>query len=124
MMVYLQAALSESLRLYPSVPIEMKQVQEDNLFPDGTRFKPERWIKDGKFVSSNQFKYAVFNAGPRLCLGKKFAYTQMKMAAASVLLRYSIKVVEGHNVLPNLTTTLYMKNGLMVTLKPRLVSNA
>ncbi|WRX13943.1 Cytochrome P450 - like 10 [Theobroma cacao] len=144
-MVYLEAALSESLRLHPSVPIEMKQVLEDDVFPDGTRvkkgarvlhcifsmaridsiwgkdcleFKPERWIKDGKFVSANQFKYAVFNAGPRLCVGKKFAYTQMKMVAASVLLRYSVKVVEGHSVVPKVTTTLYMKNGLMVTLKP------
>ncbi|KAE8665021.1 ocs element-binding factor 1-like [Hibiscus syriacus] len=110
-MVYLQAALSESLRLYPSVPLEMKQVEEDDVFPDGTR--PEKWIKDGKFVSANQFKNAVFNADPRLCLGKNFAYTQMKMVVASVLLRYSIKVVEGHSV-----TTLYMKNGLMVTLEP------
>ncbi|KAL4363885.1 hypothetical protein GQ457_04G009820 [Hibiscus cannabinus] len=144
-LVYLQAALSESLRLYPSVPIEMKQVREDDVFPDGTRvkkgarvfhsifsmgrvesiwgrdcleFKPERWIKDGKFVSADQFKYAVFNAGARLCLGKNFAYAQMKMVAASVLLRYSIKVVEGHSVVPKLTTTLYMKNGLMVTLNP------
>ncbi|KAE8665020.1 hypothetical protein F3Y22_tig00112699pilonHSYRG00035 [Hibiscus syriacus] len=150
-MVYLQAALSESLRLYPSVPVEMKQVQEDDVFPDGTRvkkgarifhiiysmgriesiwgkdcleFKPERWIKDGKFVSASQFKFPVFNAGPRLCLGKKFAYTQMKMVAASVLLRYSIKVVEGQSVVPKLTTTLYMKNGLMVTFKPRLMNNA
>ncbi|XVF02598.1 hypothetical protein REPUB_Repub04eG0188400 [Reevesia pubescens] len=150
-MVYLQAALSESLRLYPSVPIEMKQVLEDDVFPDGTmvkkgarvfhciysmaridsiwgkdclEFKPERWIKDGNFISANQFKYAVFNAGPRLCLGKKFAYTQMKMMAASVLLRYSVKVVEGHSVVPKLTTTLYMKNGLMVTLKPRLGNKA
>ncbi|XVE85192.1 hypothetical protein DITRI_Ditri17bG0072100 [Diplodiscus trichospermus] len=150
-MVYLQAALSESLRLYPSVPIEMKQVLEDDTFPDGTmvktgarvfhcifsmaridsiwgtdclEFKPERWITDGKFVSANQFKYAVFNAGPRLCLGKKFAYTQMKMVAASILLRYSIRVVEGHSVVPKLTTTLYMKNGLMVTLEPRLVNTA
>uniref|UniRef100_A0A6N2L6U4 Cytochrome P450 n=1 Tax=Salix viminalis TaxID=40686 RepID=A0A6N2L6U4_SALVM len=84
-------------------------------------FKPERWIKDGKFVSENQFKYAVFNAGPRLCLGKKFAYLQMKMVAASILLRYSIKVVEGHDAVPKMTTTLYMKNGLLVTLTPRLV---
>ncbi|KAL9420808.1 hypothetical protein AB3S75_038391 [Citrus x aurantiifolia] len=146
-MVYLHAALSESLRLYPSVPIEMKQVEEDDAFPDGTmvkkgarvlyctysmarmesiwgkdclEFKPERWIKDGQFVSENQFKYAVFNAGPRLCLGKKFAYMQMKMVAASILLRYSVKVDEDHNVVPKVTTTLYVKNGLMVTLKPRL----
>ncbi|XP_041013888.1 cytochrome P450 86B1-like [Juglans microcarpa x Juglans regia] len=147
-MVYLQAALSESLRLYPSVPIDVKEVIEDDVFPDGTvvkkgarvfywifsmarmesiwgkdcsEFKPERWIKDGKFVSENQYKYAVFNAGPRLCLGKKFAYMQMKMVAASILFRYEVKVVEDHKVAPKVTTTLYMKNGLLVTLKPRLV---
>ncbi|KAM3706189.1 hypothetical protein ACJW31_03G134800 [Castanea mollissima] len=150
-MVYLQAALSESLRLYPSVPIDFKQVIEDDVFPDGTmikkgsrviysiysmarmesiwgkdclEFKPERWLKDGQFVSENQFKYVVFNAGPRLCLGKKFAYMQMKMVAASILLRYEVKVVEGHKVDPKLTTTLYMKHGLLVTIKPRLVGVA
>ncbi|XP_031282423.1 cytochrome P450 86B1-like [Pistacia vera] len=139
-MVYLQAALSESLRVYPSVPVEMKQAMEDDLLPDGTivkkgarvvysifsmgrmesiwgkdclEFKPERWInEEGEFVSENQFKYAVFNGGPRLCIGKKFGYMQMKMVAASIMLRYSIKVVEGHNVVPKVSTTLYMKNGL------------
>ncbi|KAL3501104.1 hypothetical protein ACH5RR_035553 [Cinchona calisaya] len=146
-MVYLEASLFEALRLYPPVPIDFKEVLEDDVFPDGTlvkqgskiiysifsmgrtesiwgkdcqEFKPERWTKDGKFVSENQFKYPVFNAGPRLCVGKKFAYVQMKMVAASILLRYSIKVVEGHHVHPKLTTTLYMKHGLLVTLEPRL----
>ncbi|KAK6922308.1 Cytochrome P450, partial [Dillenia turbinata] len=150
-MVYLHAALSEALRLYPSVPIDFKEVIEDDVLPDGLvvkkgarvlycmfsmarmesiwgkdckEFKPERWIKDGQFLSENQFKYAVFNAGPRLCVGKKFAYTQMKMVAASILLRYSIEVVEGWNVVPKITTTLYMKNGLMVTFKPRLASRS
>ncbi|WOH08202.1 hypothetical protein DCAR_0727639 [Daucus carota subsp. sativus] len=145
-MVYLQAALSESLRLYPPVPFDFKEVLEDDVFPDGTRvkrgekvlysifsmarmesvwgtdcreFKPERWIKEGAFVSENPFKYAVFNGGPRLCVGKKFAYTQMKMVTASILARYSIQVVEGFEVAPKTTTTLYMKNGLMVKLVPR-----
>lgn len=149
--MYLQAALSESLRLYPSVPFEFKEVIENDVFPDGTmikkgsqvfysiysmarmesiwgkdclEFKPERWLKDGQFVSENQFKYVVFNAGPRLCLGKKFAYMQMKMVAASILLRYEVKVVEGHKVDPKLTITLYMKHGLLVTIKPRLVGVA
>ncbi|KAB1213128.1 Cytochrome P450 86B1 [Morella rubra] len=150
-MVYLQAALSESLRLYPSVPIDFKEAIEEDVLPDGTmvrsgarvfyslfsmarmesiwgkdclEFKPERWIKDGQFVTESQFKYPVFNAGPRLCLGKKFAYLQMKMVAVSILLRFQVKVVEGHKVDPKLTTTLYMKHGLRVTLKPRLVTTA
>ncbi|CAN8304172.1 unnamed protein product [Cochlearia groenlandica] len=145
-MVYLQAALTESLRLYPSVPMEIKQALEDDILPDGTRikkgarvhfstfsmariesiwgkdcedFKPERWLKEGKILSVDQFKYAVFNAGPRLCVGKKFAYTQMKMVAATILMKYKVKVVQGQNIVPKVTTTLYMKNGLLVTLEPR-----
>ncbi|XP_071692529.1 cytochrome P450 86B1-like [Rutidosis leptorrhynchoides] len=145
-MVYLQAAISESLRLYPPVSFDHKQPQEDDVFPDGTHigkgarvvyymygmarmenlwgkdcceFRPERWIKDGEFVSESQFKYTAFNAGPRLCVGKKFAYMQMKMVAASILLRYKLKLVEGHKVCPKLNTTLYMKYGLLITMEPR-----
>ncbi|CAF2258916.1 hypothetical protein YC2023_097095 [Brassica napus] len=145
-MVYLQAAISETLRLYPPIPMEMKQAIEDDMFPDGTfirkgsrvyfsiyamgrmesvwgkdceEFRPERWIQAGKFVSDDQYKYVVFNAGPRMCLGKTFAYLQMKMIAASVLLRYSIKVAQDHVVVPRVTTNLYMKYGLKVTITPR-----
>ncbi|XP_071705050.1 cytochrome P450 86B1-like [Rutidosis leptorrhynchoides] len=145
-MVYLQAAISESLRLYPPVSFDHKQPREDDVFPDGTHigkgarvvycmygmarmetlwgkdcleFRPERWIKDGEFVSESQFKYAVFNAGPRLCVGKKFAYMQMKLVVSSILLRYKVKLVEGHKVCPKLNTTLYMKYGLLVTMEPR-----
>nr|XP_043608690.1 cytochrome P450 86B1-like [Erigeron canadensis] len=145
-MVYLQAAISESLRLYPPVSFDFKEPLEDDIFPDGTvvkkgarviysiyvmarmeslwgkdccEFRPERWIKDGEFVSQSQFKYTVFNAGPRLCVGKKFAYMQMKMVVASVLLRYSLKLVEGHKVCPKVNTTLYMLYGLLVRMEPR-----
>ncbi|XP_068657760.1 cytochrome P450 86B1-like [Aristolochia californica] len=145
-MVYLQAALSEASRLYPSVPIDFKEVLEDDVFPDGTpikkgakviyspyamarmeaiwgkdcrEFRPERWIREGQFMSENQFKYVVFNAGPRLCIGKKFAFMQMKMVAASILSKYSVCVDEGHVVAPKITTTLYMKYGLQVTFKRR-----
>ncbi|XP_051113376.1 cytochrome P450 86A1 [Andrographis paniculata] len=70
-LVYLKAALAETLRLYPSVPEDFKYVVADDVLPDGTRlpagstvtysiysmgrmrsiwgddcldFKPERWI--------------------------------------------------------------------------------
>ncbi|WOL11995.1 hypothetical protein Cni_G20759 [Canna indica] len=95
-MEYLQAAISESLRLYPSMPIDFKEALEDDVFPDGMmvkkgarviysiysmarmesirgkdcrEFKPKRWIKYGVFVTKSQFKYAMFNVGPRLRIG-------------------------------------------------------
>lgn len=145
-MEYLQAALSEALRLYPSVPVDHKEVVEDEVFPDGTvlkkgtkviyaiysmgrmesiwgkdcrDYKPERWLRDGRFMSESAYKFTAFNGGPRLCLGKDFAYYQMKFVAASILYRYHVKVVENHPVIPKLALTMYMKYGLKVTLSRR-----
>jgi fatty acid omega-hydroxylase len=146
-MHYLQAAVSEALRLYPSVPVDHKEVAEDDQFPDGTRlkkgtkvlyviyamgrmesiwgkdareFRPERWLsKEGRFMTESAYKYTAFNGGPRLCLGKDFAYTQMKWVAASVISRFTVRVVPGHPVVPKLALTMYMKHGLLVTLHPR-----
>ena len=116
---------------------------EDDVFPDGTvlkkgtkvvyaiyamgrmegiwgkdcrDFKPERWLRDGRFMSESAYKFTAFNAGPRLCLGKDFAYYQMKFAAASIIYRYHVKVVKIHPVEPKLALTMYMKHGLKVNL--------
>ncbi|KEH40920.1 putative alkane 1-monooxygenase [Medicago truncatula] len=146
-MGYLHAALSETLRLYPSVPMDHKEVVEDDTFPDGTKlkkgtkiiyaiysmgrmesiwgkdcleFKPERWLtKDGHFIGESAYKFTAFNGGPRLCLGKDFAYYQMKYVAASIIFRYHVKVVENHLIVPKLSLTLYMKHGLKVNLHRR-----
>uniref|UniRef100_A0A2P2NJ14 Cytochrome P450 86B1 n=1 Tax=Rhizophora mucronata TaxID=61149 RepID=A0A2P2NJ14_RHIMU len=148
-MDYLQAAISEALRLYPSVPVDHKEVLEDDRFPDGTvlekgtkvvyaiytmgrmeaiwgkdcrEFKPERWLKDGRFMSESAYKFTAFNGGPRLCLGKDFAYYQMKFVAASLIFHYRTKVVQAHPVAPKLALTMYMKYGLKVNLFKRSVS--
>ncbi|CAM0956721.1 unnamed protein product [Alopecurus aequalis] len=145
-MEYLHAALSEALRLYPSVPVDHKEVVEDEVFPDGTvlkkgtkviyamysmgrmesiwgedcrEYKPERWLRDGRFMSESAYKFTAFNGGPRLCLGKDFAYYQMKFVAASLLHRYCVNVVDGHPVTPKMALTLFMKHGLKVTLAKR-----
>ncbi|XP_027099953.1 cytochrome P450 86B1-like [Coffea arabica] len=145
-MEYLQAALSEALRLHPSVPVDHKEVLEDDVFPDGTvlkkgtkvvyaiytmgrmegvwgkdcrDYKPERWVRDGRFMSESAYKFTAFNGGPRLCLGKDFAYYQMKFAAASILYRYTMKVEKDHPVIPKMALTMYMKHGLKVRLSRR-----
>ncbi|KAI5081376.1 hypothetical protein GOP47_0004559 [Adiantum capillus-veneris] len=44
-MHYLHAALTESLRLYPSLPLDIKHIVMDDILPDGTHVK-----KDDKLV--------------------------------------------------------------------------
>ncbi|XP_019150806.1 PREDICTED: cytochrome P450 86A22-like [Ipomoea nil] len=147
-LIYLKAALSETLRLYPSVPEDSKHVVTDDVLPDGTfvpagsnitysiysvgrmkfiwgedclEFKPERWLsKDGKkFELDDQFRFVSFNAGPRICLGKNLAYLQMKSIAAAVLLRHRLAVAPGHKVEQKMSLTLFMKYGLLVNVFPR-----
>ncbi|RHN44033.1 putative alkane 1-monooxygenase [Medicago truncatula] len=51
-MDYLHAALSEALRLYPSVPVDRKEVVEDDIFPNGIKLK-----KGTKVI------YAIYSMG-------------------------------------------------------------
>ncbi|KAJ8432439.1 hypothetical protein Cgig2_027736 [Carnegiea gigantea] len=147
-LMYLKAALSETLRLYPSVPEDSKHVVTDDVLPDGTfvpagsavtysiystgrmkfiwgedclEFRPERWLSsDGKRIElDNQFKFVSFNAGPRICLGKDLAYLQMKSIAAAVLLRHRLTVARGHKVEQKMSLTLFMKNGLVMDVHRR-----
>ncbi|GAB2252397.1 hypothetical protein Droror1_Dr00005244 [Drosera rotundifolia] len=142
-MIYLQAALCESMRLYPPIPINHKapltpdklpsgQQTDPNtkiLFPiyamgrmksiwgeDCLEFKPERWISErGKLKNVPPNKFFAFGAGPRICLGKDMSFIQVKVAVSSLIRKYRFEVVEGHPVLPDQTSVvLHMKHGLKV----------
>ncbi|CAK9137404.1 unnamed protein product [Ilex paraguariensis] len=146
-MVYLHGALCESLRLYPPVPFQHKEPLQPDTLPSGHHvhpkmkvmfslyamgrmasiwgddcldFKPERWISErGTIKHEPSYKFLAFNAGPRTCLGKEVAFTQMKVAAAAVIHNYDVEVVEGHLVEPNVSIILYMKYGLKVRVTKR-----
>nr|UHB15512.1 cytochrome P450 [Paris polyphylla] len=145
-MQYLHAAISESMRLYPPVALQARESLKDDVLPDGTEvrkgwtlmysayamgrmegiwgkdcleFRPERWLDEvGVFKPTDPFRYPVFHAGPRLCLGKDFAYIQMKAVAASILERFELEVAEERGRYQQLLT-LRMAEGLPVRVKER-----
>lgn len=135
---YLQAVLNESLRLYPSVPIEFKYVLKDDTLPNGTfvprgscvifssycmgrspdlwgkdaeEFKPERWLTMEGPV--DPYKYPVFHGGPRECLGKRLAIVEMKALMLRVLQAVKVKLaVRPETIRPEIQVTLGMTPGL------------
>nr|ATG29922.1 CYP704C10 [Taxus chinensis] len=141
-MHYLHASLSETLRLYPAVPVDAKHVDSDDILPDGYRmkkgdlvnyvpysmgrmeylwgvdakeFRPERWLENGIFQSQSPFKFTAFQAGPRICLGKEFAYMQMKIVAAVLIRFFKYEAVTGKEVTYRPSLTLHMnEDGLNV----------
>ncbi|KMT08643.1 hypothetical protein BVRB_6g139200 [Beta vulgaris subsp. vulgaris] len=141
-LVYLHGALCETLRLYAPVAFEAKAPMEPDILPSGHRvnpnmqiifnlyamgrmksiwgddcneFKPERWISaQGNIRHEPSYKFFVFNAGPRTCLGKEMAFTQMKVVAATMIQKYVIEVVDERQVIPNMSIFLRMKHGFKV----------
>ncbi|CAI9260361.1 unnamed protein product [Lactuca saligna] len=84
---------------------------------DCMEFKPERWISEkGGIKHEPSNKFVAFGGGPRTCLGKDMSFTQLKIAASTIIYHYHIELVEGHPVIPSASMVLMMKHGLKVRL--------
>ncbi|CAN4109517.1 unnamed protein product [Withania somnifera] len=143
---YLQACIYESMRLYPPIQFDSKFCLEDDFLPDGTfvkkgtrvtyhpyamgrmeelwgwdslEFKPERWLKDGIFFQENPYKYPVFQAGLRVCLGKEMAVVELKSVAISLLRRFHVELSQPYHHTPRFSPglTASFNGGLLVSVK-------
>ncbi|KAM1175175.1 hypothetical protein ACFX19_028204 [Malus domestica] len=142
-MHYLHAAITETLRIYPAVPVDAKICFSDDTLPDGysvrkgdmvsyqpyamgrmkfiwgddaEEFRPERWLNEnGVFQPESPFKFTAFQAGPRMCLGKEFAYRQLKIFSAVFLSCFVFKLSDENAVVTYRTMiNLHIKGGLQV----------
>ncbi|RWR78264.1 cytochrome P450 704C1-like protein isoform X1 [Cinnamomum micranthum f. kanehirae] len=140
-MHYLHAALTETLRLYPAVPVDGKICLSDDTLPDGFNvregdmvaylpyamgrmkflwgdeadvFRPERWLdNEGVFQPESPFKFTAFQAGPRICIGKEFAYRQMKIFVAVLLHFFTFKLKDENKAVKYRTMiNLHIDQGL------------
>ncbi|KAK5865791.1 hypothetical protein PBY51_020033 [Eleginops maclovinus] len=115
-MEYLDSAINESLRLYPIAPrlervakatVEINGLvipkdmivmvptwplhRDPGLWPEPEEFKPERFSKENK-GNIDPYTYMPFGAGPRNCIGMRFALVMMKLAMVEILQRYNFTV--------------------------------
>ncbi|KAK9055737.1 hypothetical protein SSX86_026822 [Deinandra increscens subsp. villosa] len=94
---------------------------------DWAEFRPERWLE--KDVSSGRwvfkprdgYEYPVFQAGPRVCLGKEMAFLQMKRVVAGVLRRFKVVPAVDDGVQPVYVAyfTAVMEGGFPVRIVER-----
>ncbi|KAD3338332.1 hypothetical protein E3N88_33853 [Mikania micrantha] len=94
---------------------------------DYIEFRPERWLKKDereekmRFVPRDPYTYPVFQAGPRICLGKDMAFLQMKRVVAGVLRQFKVVPVVNDGSEPVFVGALTskMKGGFPVKIKER-----
>ncbi|XP_025833167.1 cytochrome P450 4d2-like isoform X3 [Agrilus planipennis] len=144
-MKYLEAVIKETLRMYPPVPLFGRLATEDilyedkvipkdtnitlfafgllrdpELFPEPEKFLPERFLGN-KVKANNPFTYVPFSAGPRNCIGQKFAMLEMKSTIGHILKRYELHPADGNFQL-NLISEVILKSttGIKLRIKRRL----
>ncbi|CAG7725592.1 unnamed protein product [Allacma fusca] len=142
---YLECVIKESLRLYPSVPFISRQLREDLVLDDGViipngvnfsifplqvhrnpevwsnpeEFNPERFFPENA-NGRHPYAYIPFSAGPRNCIGQKFALMEEKVVLAQVFRNFRLESVEKReDVLLTTEIILRSKDGLHVKAFPR-----
>ncbi|CAG9796526.1 unnamed protein product [Diatraea saccharalis] len=119
-MHYLECCIKESLRLYPPVHFIGRRLGEtvtfsnylvekgtyillliydmhrrEDLFKDALKYNPDRFLPENN-VGRHPFSFIPFSAGPRNCIGQRFAMMEMKSCLSAVLRRYKLEPVTGH----------------------------
>ncbi|XP_067640790.1 cytochrome P450 4g1-like [Eurosta solidaginis] len=115
-MQYLERVIKETLRLYPPVPIIARKVNQDvplasgpYVIPKGAtvvlghyavhrrvdcyenpeKFDPDNFLPE-KVSKRPYYSYVPFSAGPRSCVGRKYAMLMLKVLLSTLIRKFEV----------------------------------
>lgn len=139
---FLDAVVSEGLRINPPVPFITRKIQnrsfkwgerifdvdeevgvclallhrQDDLWKDPDVFRPERFLEN----KYSPFEFAPFGGGTRRCLGAELSLIEIKLLAVSFLRKFDCELVELKMPISEvLQITIGPKKPIMVQFKKR-----
>ncbi|XP_053440290.1 cytochrome P450 4V2 isoform X1 [Nycticebus coucang] len=146
---YLECIIKETLRLFPSVPLFARTLNEDCIvagykvvkgteaviipyalhrdpryFPNPEEFQPERFFPENA-QGRHPYAYVPFSAGPRNCIGQRFAIMEEKTILSCILRHFWVESNQKREEL-GLSGELILRpcNGIWIKLKRRNVDDS
>ncbi|RKP05870.1 cytochrome P450 [Thamnocephalis sphaerospora] len=124
---YLNAVLSETLRVHPVgagepqrcvpeggftvggyflpagtilMPGQYPLHHLDKVWPEPFEFKPERWLVGSEELHEMKRHFFPFSMGVRACVGRHLAWMELRVMLASIVRRYDMARVPGDDMTP------------------------
>ncbi|KAG6448726.1 hypothetical protein O3G_MSEX005696 [Manduca sexta] len=115
-MKYLERCLMETLRMYPPVPIIARHLKQEvtlpsngkkipagttlvvatfklhrrsDVYPNPEKFDPDNFLPE-RSANRHYYAFVPFSAGPRSCVGRKYAMLKLKIILSTLLRNFRI----------------------------------
>lgn len=115
-MKYLERCLMETLRMYPPVPIIAREIKQDitlpsngkkvpagttvvvatiklhrrpDVYPNPDKFDPDNFLPE-RSANRHYYAFVPFSAGPRSCVGRKYAMLKLKIILSTILRNFRV----------------------------------